>query len=159
MRNLEKEQKNMQLPGGFYTDGKKCPTLVRDAVKTKVRIPGRRGKGSYKIVTTVSNKIEIQDHYPVISEPGGNYITHLTPREGNGKEIAAEIVSLVRERPVKLRVLGMDGCSVNCGIHRGVFRCVEIELGEPVQHVVCLLYHIFAICSNLLTVSLLDLTS
>ena len=59
----EKEQKNMQLPGGFYTDGKKC--------LTKVRIPGRRGKGSYKIVTTVSNKIEIQDHYPVISEPGG----------------------------------------------------------------------------------------
>ena len=36
----------------------------------------------------------------------------------------------------------MDGCSVNCGIHRGVFRCVEIELGEPVQHVVCLLHHI-----------------
>ena len=70
-RNLEKERKNMQLPGGFYTDGKKCPTLVRDAVKMKVRMPGRRGKGSYKIVTTVSNKIEIQDHYPVISEPGG----------------------------------------------------------------------------------------
>ena len=28
----------------------------------------------------------------------------------------------------------------NCGIHKGVFRCVEVELGQAVQHVVCLLH-------------------
>ena len=64
----------------------------------------------------------------------------MTPSGSTGKEIAKEIVSVVRERNVKLRVLGMDGCSTNCGIHRGGFRCVEVELGEAVQHVVCLLH-------------------
>ena len=117
---------------------------MRDVVETKVRIPGGRGKGAYKVVTSVSNKVQVQDHYPVVSEPGGEYVTHVTPSGSTGKEIAKkiakEIVSVVRERNVKLRVLGMDGCSTNCGIQRGVFRCVEVELGEAVQHVVCLLH-------------------
>ena len=46
----------------------------------------------------------------------------------------------MKERGVKLEVLGMDGCSVNCGKHHGVFRCVEVEIGHPFQHVVCLLH-------------------
>ena len=35
------------------------------------------------------------------------------------------------------RVLGMDGCSVNTGIHNGAMRQVEVKLHEVVQHVVC----------------------
>ena len=65
-------------------------------------------------------------------------MTHVTLSKGSkGKDIAKEIVAVVRERRVQLRVLGMDGCSTNCGIHKGVFRCVELELDEAVQHVVC----------------------
>ena len=64
----------------------------------------------------------------------------MTPHGSTGKEISKEIVSVVRERGVNLQVLGMDGCSTNCGIHKGVFRCVEVELGKAVQHVVCLLH-------------------
>ena len=43
---------------------------------------------------------------------------------------------------MQLQLLGMDGCSVNVGIHKGVFRCLELQLGEPVQHAVCLLHHV-----------------
>ena len=125
---------------GFYTDGKKTPTMVRTVTETKVRVPGRRGKNAYKVVESISNKLEIQDHYPVVAEPGGEYVTHVTPLGSTGKEIAKEIVSVVRERGINLQVLGMDGCSTNCGIHKGVFRCVEVELGQAVQHVVCLLH-------------------
>ena len=114
--------------------------MVRSVTETKVRIPGRRGKNAFKVVQSISNKLEIQDHYPVVAEPGGEYVTHVTPLGSTGKEIAKEIVSVVRERGMDLQVLGMDGCSTNCGIHKGVFRCVEVELGIAVQHVVCLLH-------------------
>ena len=67
-------------------------------------------------------------------------MTHVTPREGTGSKIAKEVVTVVQERGVKLQVLGMDGCSVNTGIHRGVFRCVEVLLGYAILHVVCLLH-------------------
>ena len=59
----------------------------------------------------------------------------LPPENGTGAAIASELVAVVRERGVLLRVLGMDGCSVDCGIHIGVFRLVE--LGYTVQHCVC----------------------
>ena len=64
---------------GLYTDGKKTPTLVRDVTETKVRVPGARGKAAYKVVQSVSNKLEVQDHYPVVGQPSGEYVTHVTP--------------------------------------------------------------------------------
>ena len=139
-RAMEDAQNAKKLPCGIYTDGKKTATLVRDVVETKVKVPGGKGRGAYRVVKTVSNKKEVQDHYPIVAEPGGSYVTHVTPRQGTGKDIAKEIVSVVQERGVKLKVMGMDGCSVNTGIHRGVIRCVEVELGEAVQHAVCLLH-------------------
>ena len=74
------------------------------------------------MVQSVSNKMEVNDHYPVVAEPG-EYMTHVTPpTRSKEKDISKEIVAVVRERKVKLRVLGMEGCSSNCGIHKGVFR-------------------------------------
>ena len=148
---LELEHLGLALSQGLYTDGKKVPTLVRDDRETKVQVPGRRGRGAYRTVTTTSNKLEVQDHYPIVSEPGGEYVTHVTPNDGTGKSIAKEVVTVVRERDMRLRVLGLDGCPVNTGIHNGVTRWVELELGETVQHIVCILHfnelflhHIFA---------------
>ena len=105
-----------------------------------MKVRGARGKGAYKVVQSVSNKLEVQDHYPVVAQPSGEYVTHMTPSGHCGKDIAKEIIGVVKERNVNLRVLGMDGCSTNTGIHRGVFRCVEVELNQAVQHVVCLLH-------------------
>ena len=136
----EETEKARKLPGGIYLDGKKTATLVRDTVITRVRVRGGRGKATFRVVRIVGNWLETQDHYPIVSEPGGGYVTHVTPREGTGKDIAKEVVTVVQERGVRLQVLGMDGCSTNTGIHRGVFGCVEVELGEAVQHVVCLLH-------------------
>ena len=39
-----------------------------------------------------------------------------------------------------MAVMGMDGTPVNTGVHNGVFCVVEMLLGYPVQHVVCLLH-------------------
>ena len=137
---LEQEHQAKTLPQGLYSDGKRVNTLIRDTVVTKVQIPGRRGRGSYKEVSTISNKIEKQEHFVIVSEPGGQYCSHVTPEDGSGASISRELADVVREKSVKLRILGMDGCPVNCGIHNGVFRLLETDLGYPVQHCVCLLH-------------------
>ena len=137
---LEKDHLAKSLPQGLYSDGKRVNTLVRDTVVTKVQVPGRRGKSAYREVITTSNKVEKQEHFVVVSEPGGEYCSHVAPENGTGAALAGELVAVVRERGVVLRILGMDGCSVNCGIHIGVFRIVETTLGYAVQHCVCLLH-------------------
>ena len=111
------------LPEGMYSDGKKTPTLVREETETKVAVPGKRGKCAFRTVTTISNKLQIQDHYPVVSEPGSGYVTHVTPRNGRGETIAKELVAVAKERKFLPKVMGLDGCKVNTGIHKGVFRC------------------------------------
>ena len=137
---LEEEHLAQSLPHGLYSDGKRVDTLVRDTVTTKVQVPGRRGRAAFREVTTVSNKVEKQEHFVVVSEPGEKYCSHVTPDNGSGAAIAREMVALVRERGVQLQVLGMDGCSVNCGIHNGCFRLLELDLGYSVQHCVCLIH-------------------
>ena len=82
----------------------------------------------------------MQEHFTCVSEPKGGYLTHVTPIDATGRAIAKELVAVVRERNMKLEVMGMDGTSVNTGIHNGVFRVVEQELELVVQHIVCLLH-------------------
>ena len=80
------------------------------------------------------------EHFTCVSEPGSSYLTHVTPTDATGREIASELVAVIRERNIKLEVMGMDGCSVNTGIHRGVIRVTEQELNMVVQHIICLLH-------------------
>ena len=101
---------------------------------------GRRGRNSKKIVETTSTKTIMQEHFTCVSEPTGEYLTHVTPNDATGRAIAKELVAVVRERNIKLQVMGMDGTSVNTGIHNGVIRVVEQELEEVVQHIICLLH-------------------
>jgi hypothetical protein len=60
-RLLEQEHRAKVLPYGMYSDGKKTATLVREETVTKVAVPGGRGRGAHRSVTSVSNKLEIQD--------------------------------------------------------------------------------------------------
>ena len=91
------------------------PTLNRISKVTKVRVPGRRGKAAWRDVTSTSNTTVIEDHYPVLAQPGGQYVDHVTPTDGTGKALAKELVTLINERKCEVRVIGMDGCAVNTG--------------------------------------------
>ena len=112
---LAKENLETELPAGLYTDGKRVPTLNRTTTVTKVRVPGRRGKAAWRSVTTTSNTTVIEDHYPVLAQPGAQYVDHVTPQDGTGQALARELVALINERECKPRVIGMDGCAVNTG--------------------------------------------
>ena len=113
------------------------PTLVHEIQDTKVAVPGGRGRGATRVVTTTSNQVKIQDHYPVVSEPGGEYVTHVTPTEGTGHCLSQELAAVIRERAIKAKVIGTDGCPVNIGIHNGAIRLLEVEIGGTLQWVIC----------------------
>ena len=85
-------------PGRFQFDGKKDDTLF---VETD-----EQGKKKTVIV-----KLE---HVSVISEPGGEYITHLTPG-GKGVEIGKELTGFLREYGLieTLHLIGADSIFVN----------------------------------------------
>ena len=127
-------------PDGWYYDGKKCATLVKDTKYVNVQIRGKRGRGSKTQVTTTGTKVVTVDHYSVVCEPGGEYETHVNPNSGTGLDIAAEIVSTIRERGGKCKVLGCDGTSVNTGIHTGSLREIQRELKSEAHQFVCLLH-------------------
>ena len=62
---------------------------------------------------------ENEEHYTVFSEPGNQYIAHLTPSSGEAKNITRELVDLCRERNSDLKTVGADGARVNIGVHNG----------------------------------------
>ena len=100
---IETRQRDQKFSQGIYTDGKRIPTLVRETKITRVRVPGGRGRAAYKTVETVGNKLVVEDHYPVVSEPGGKYVTHITPKEGTGLSLANELVPVIKESKEKIR--------------------------------------------------------
>ena len=56
---------------------------------------------------------------------------------GTGLSLSKELVAVVRENDMEVKVIGMDGCSVNTGIHAGAIRLTELELGYAIQWVIC----------------------
>ena len=127
-------------PDGYYYDGKKCQTLVRATKHVNVKIRGHMRRGGSKVVTTTGTVVKQVEHYTVLREPGGEYLTHVTPSSGKGVDIAAEMVSVVRESGGKCIVLGCDGTSVNTGIHTGSLREIQLELKQEAHQFVCLLH-------------------
>ena len=139
-KGLEKKHSSIQPPNGLYSDGKKCPTLTKDLNSVKVQVWGTQGRRGKKTIKTSCIKTYEIEHYTCVSEPGGKYLTHTTPADGTGQAIGKELADVVRERNIRLEVMGMDGTRINTGIHNGTFRVVEQELGIAIQHIVCLLH-------------------
>ena len=133
---LGKEHRLYQPPAGHYCNGKKCPTLSHETDSLQVQVRGRRGQGSKKTVSTTKVKSVLTEHFTCVSQAGGGYLTHVTPITGTGRDIAQELVALVRERNINLVVMGIDGTAV----HNGVIRVMEQKLEETVQHIICLLH-------------------
>ena len=101
------EENQIALPQGLYTDGKRASTLVRQTTETGSNYQ----EGGPGVPTRQLSQLVIEDHYPIVAEPGGNYVTLVTPN--TGLDLANEIVSVVQERGSNIKVIGMDGCPVN----------------------------------------------
>ncbi|KAI6646067.1 hypothetical protein LOD99_9515 [Oopsacas minuta] len=81
-----------------------------------------------------------EEHYIVLSEPGNQYVAHITPSSGKAKDIAKELTDLCRERNSNLMAVGADGTRVNTGIYNGCIRILELEFRKPLHWFICQLH-------------------
>ena len=57
----------------------------------------QQGRHASQVESTTGNQLIKQSHYPVVSEPGGEYVTHITPEDGTGHALSDNLVTVVRE--------------------------------------------------------------
>ena len=88
--------------------------------------------------------IQKEEHYSVVSEPGGQYLFHFTPPEADENQKAAEKIAIELFNWMKqygvdktLLFIGGDSTNVNSGIWGGVFHHVEKLFGRPLNWVMC----------------------
>ena len=81
-----------------------------------------------------------EEHYTILSEPGNQYVAHVTPSSGKAKDIARELADLCRERNSNLMAVGADGARVNTGIYNGCIRLLELEFTKPLHWFICQLH-------------------
>ena len=113
-RNLELEQQKKDKITAVYHDGRRDKTLVTKTVNGISR-----------------NVVEVEEHISIIEEPGSRYLSHVTPKDGTGKEIAKSLFKTVVNAEATVDVIENDGCSVNNGQNNGACACFERYLGKP----------------------------
>ena len=109
----------------IYFDGRKDKTLVKV----------KKGDKWY-------GEMAVEDHYVLVTEPGGEYLTHITPDSGRSSYIATGIMSVIQEQGASetVCVVGCDSTNTNTGCNGGVIRHMEMALGRPLQWSVCMLH-------------------
>ena len=107
-------------------DGKKDDTLtylVDDKGKT---YPGRTK----------------EEHIAVSSEPGGKYLTHLSPDGGKAVNVGDSLVNWIQEHDIdsSLMAIGGDSTNVNTGRQGGIIQYVEKKLEKKLTWIICSLH-------------------
>ena len=110
-------------PGGCWFDGKKDETL-----HTITDDQGRKKNIVFK-----------EEHVSVICQPGGDYVTHLTPPGGKGVEIATDLAKFLKDHNLAdtTLVVGCDSTAVNTGNQNGVLTFLERIFKRRVLWQIC----------------------
>ena len=127
MEEMEKLRKELDTKiSGVFFDGRND--------RTKVMLEDDNGK---KYPSTQS-----EEHVTLTSEPGGDYLGHVTPAGKDAKSIANELLTFFVEGSVDktLEYFGGDSTPVNTGKDGGVMRNVEEMLGHRLMRVICELH-------------------
>ena len=126
-RKVADHESLVQAQGeAYYFDGKKDSTLF----------VGRDENGKQY------NYYKEEEHISMSSEPGGKYVTHLTPAGGSGAEIAKSVVDYLTEQGVadSWKIIGGDSTGVNTGVNIGCFVLIEDLLDRRLFRAVCQLH-------------------
>ena len=120
-----KEQELFELVDSIFVDGRK------DATMTMVEV-----NGNYHGQTV------IEEHYVIVGEPNGFYLSHVMPEDGTGYKIATSVYSAIKDtaQEQKLKVVGSDGIAVMTGKSKGFIASLETLIGRILQWVICLLH-------------------
>lgn len=117
--------------GGLYYDGRKDRTITR--------IEKRDETGKLKYYRSIIR----EDHYSLVSEPGGLFLGYVTVKKGKAKEKSKLLISFLKQRDMlnDLMALGSDGENNNVGSSGGgINHHIETILKRPLHWFICLLH-------------------
>ena len=119
-----KEQELFELVDSIFVDGRK------DATMTTVEV-----NGNYHCQTV------IEEHYVIVGESNGFYLSHVMPEKGTGYKIATSVYYVIKDTVLKqkLKIVGFDGTTVMTGKSKEFIASLETLIGRPLQWVICLL--------------------
>jgi len=91
----------------------------------------------------VVKTVVTEEHITIVTEPGSNFLTHITPGCSTAKGIADSIIDYYKKSHLDLNELlgiGCDGTATNIGSKGGVIRLLELSFNKPLQWAPCLLH-------------------
>lgn len=110
----------------IYFDGRRDNTLVQEKIGAKM----------YR-------RVRKEEHITLICEPDSQYIGHITPKTGTGKDIAESIFGCMNMMDFDMNevvAIGCDGTVTNTGWKNGVVQNIEVRCQRPMQWFICLLH-------------------
>ena len=119
------EQELFELVDSIFVDGRK------DATMTMVEVNGN-----------FHRQTVIEEHYVIVGEPNGFYLSHVMPEDGTGYKITTSVYSAIKDTALeqKLKIVGSDGTAVMTGKSKGFLASSENLIGRPLQWIICLLH-------------------
>ena len=84
-----------------------------------------------------SPRLEVEDHYVLIVEPGSQYLSHVTPPSGHGRIIAQSIYNFLKEEDLldqPISVIRAYGTNSNVGAENGAIHYLEMMQAPPLSH-------------------------
>ena len=134
----ERHKYRMERRDQVKNDREDITSLYFDGKKTATRVLKQNPKtGRW------SPRLEVEDHYVLIVEPGSQYLSHVTPPSGHGRIIAQSIYNLLKEEDLldqPISVIGADGTNSNVGAENGAIHYLEMMLGKPLHYLICQLH-------------------
>jgi len=122
----ERSSDTIALVEALYFDGRKDKTLKLEK------------KGSRWFRKTAS-----EEHVTLMCEPGGKFLTHVTPDSSTARGITDSICKYYDEIGLdmsKTLGIGCDGTATNTGATGGIICLLEKKLGKPLQWLLCQLH-------------------
>ena len=85
---------------------------------------------------------QMEEHISLTSEPGGEYVAHLSPTGKDAETIANAIYEFIVAHGIDktLKYIGGDSVVVNTGVFSGVMRRVEELLQRRLMRIICELH-------------------
>ena len=69
----------------------------------------------------------IEEHYVIVGEPNGFYLSREMPEDGTGYKIATSVYSAIKDTAMeqKLKIVGSDRTAVMTGKNKGFIASIE----------------------------------
>ena len=115
-----KVQELFELVDSIFVNGRKDATMTMDEVNGNCH-----------------RQTVIEEHYVIVGEPIGFYLSHVMPEDGTGYKIATSVYSAIKQT---LKIVGSDGTAVMTGKSRGFIASLETLIERPLQWVISLLH-------------------